>query len=105
MRRWYPRAAALRHEPSRGEARGCAVGGGDPREPRRLASERSPGARIEEGRREEANCVHERERLAQPAGERDDLAWDEPEEDDREHDQDCDERGGASLAGEAADRC
>ena len=74
------------------------------REPGRLARQAAPGMDVEQGGREEPDAVCERQGVAHPAGRREELAGDQAEEDDRQHDQDGDERRRPGLARNPADQ-
>src|SRR6185437_10042721 len=76
----------------------------DPEEPGRLLAERPPRAGVVERGAEPADRVGERERLAHPVREGERVARHETEEDDRQHDEHCEERRRSRLPRERAEQ-
>jgi hypothetical protein len=76
---------------------------GEADQPESLPKQPAPGARVVESGAEEPHRVDERERVADPAGKRDDLLRNQAEEDDRENDEQGDERRGPRLTRERAE--
>src|SRR5438034_1492882 len=94
----------LRQQPARAQAREHTEHRADSDQPGGLVRERPPRAHVEESGGEEADRVHEREQIRDPARRRHDLAGHKSQEHHGQDDQDGHERGRSSLTRQPADQ-
>src|SRR5215204_2267545 len=87
-----------------GEACKCGEHESEADEPRAFTQQRRPRREVVERAREEADRMRERQRVADPAGGGNDLAGDQAEEDDRQHDEHGHEGRRAGFPRQCADQ-